>query len=630
MDSYPKAARSAILRSAFLACAAFMILSFALVVASPAFAQPEGIDPQAVLNHLNAAIGWYRNLANMDASAGSPSDVLYLQNARDQGLQVLRLAFQSAREEALLMRQESPSSSAAPPQSSDQQNIAKAQANATSRIEQTESAIDALNERIKTARGKNRQDLTNKRDALQGELDLDKAIQQGLSKIADFMENNENTGLLGKINALQASVPELAQTSPEKPPAHETAPSNRVYGAGLIGQASLLLRQIGDVRTIDGLLSHTTTLRTVVERLQTPLRNDLRGLLKQGRDVVNQPQGQTGDARQTVQTIISQFKQVSSAALPLRQEMILLDQVRANLVEWRKSVETEYGAVLRSLLTHVGFIIAALLLVMLFSEVWRRATYRYVREARRRRQVLLLRRFATGFFMAVVIILGFVSEFQSLATFAGFLTAGIAVALQTVILSLAAYFFLIGRYGVRVGDRITISGVTGEVIDIGLVRLHLLELAGTGVNLYPTGRVVVFSNSVLLQASPLFKQIPGTSYTWHEAVVPLSPSGDRTLAEKKFLDAVSNVYETYGSEIEKEHAAVERIIEAEAPPPTPQGRLSFTEAGVEFVARYPVEIRRGPEIDDQIVGKLLETIEAEPALKAAVSGPPRVRSVIKG
>ena len=115
---------------------------------------------------------------------------------------------------------------------------------------------------------------------------------------------------------------------------------------------------------------------------------------------------------------------------------------------------------------------------------------------------MLLRRFITGFLMAVVIILGFVSEFHSLATFAGFLTAGIAVALQTVILSVAAYFFLIGRYGVRVGDRITVSGVTGDVIDIGLVRMHLLELAGTGVNLYPTGRVVVFSNSVLLQTSP--------------------------------------------------------------------------------------------------------------------------------
>jgi small-conductance mechanosensitive channel len=63
-------------------------------------------------------------------------------------------------------------------------------------------------------------------------------------------------------------------------------------------------------------------------------------------------------------------------------------------------------------------------------------------------------------------VLGFVSEFSSLATFAGFITAGIAVALQAVILSVAAYFFVIGRYGINVGDRISIAGVTGDEIDI--------------------------------------------------------------------------------------------------------------------------------------------------------------------
>lgn len=77
-------------------------------------------------------------------------------------------------------------------------------------------------------------------------------------------------------------------------------------------------------------------------------------------------------------------------------------------------------------------------------------------------------------------------------------------------MSIAAYFFVVGRYGIRAGDRISIAGVTGDVIDIRLVRLYIMELAGTGIDLYPTGRVIVFPNSVLFQAgTPLFKQIPG-------------------------------------------------------------------------------------------------------------------------
>ena len=526
------------------------VLVCLVTLPSPAQQAPTpGTDADSILEHLSAAIGWYRHLASMDATAGSPGDALYLQNARTAGVQALEAAFQSARDEAaLLLARQNPAAleETSGQTGQDQQNVAKAAADVAARINQTESRIDALNKRIRNARGKTLRSLTDERDTLLAEIDLDKALQENLGKIEGYINSSETTGLTGKINALKASVPELGpQGAPgAKPPAREAPKSDKAYASGSIGQASVLFARMGDVRSIDGLLSETTRLRNTVSRLQAPLRDSLRGLLHEGRDAVNQPAlaGQAGNTRQALAAITTQFKQVGAAALPLRQEAILLDQVQANLLEWRKSVEREYGLILRSLLTRVLVILVALALVMLLSEVWRRATYRYVREVRRRRQVLLLRRFVTGFSMVIVIILGFVSEFSSLATFAGFLTAGLAVALQTVILSVAAYFFLIGRYGVRVGDRITISGVTGDVIDIGLVRLYLLELSGTGINLYPTGRVVVFSNSVLFQTSPLFKQIPGTAYTWHEAVVPLVPGADHVLAEEKLLDAVNDVY----------------------------------------------------------------------------------------
>ena len=93
-----------------------------------------------------------------------------------------------------------------------------------------------------------------------------------------------------------------------------------------------------------------------------------------------------------------------------------------------------------------------------------------------------------------------------------FRAAGIAVALQNVILSIAGYFFLIGRFGIKAGDRVQIGGVTGDVIDIGLVKLSLMELGGTGTYREPTGRVAVFSNAIVFQPSGnFFKQAPGTN-----------------------------------------------------------------------------------------------------------------------
>ncbi len=626
---------------------AIVIFLLALLVAlavgwtAEAPAPPPAPDSHSILAHLNAAISWYRQIAGLDITAGQPSDVLYLENARSTAAQALQLAFQASEAQVKLLAQNNGGKAGAnttPGQAaSDQQAaISKATSDTANRIAQTQSQIDDLNKQIASAPASKRQQLISQRDALQGELDLDKTILDALQKI-DSVTTNENggTGLEGQINQLKQSVPEVFAENKKQTAAGTTQPSksSRAQSSGLFGLATLLFEQMGDIRDIDQLLSETAHLRDTAEKLDAPMRDSLKNLVQQGRAIVNQPPtsdpAKIAAMRQTFETLKTQFKQVSAAAVPLRQEIILLDQCRGDLQEWRNSIESEYLRVLRSLLLRVGIIVVALAFVFVLSEVWRRATYRYVRDTRRRRQLMLIRRFVTVFLMVLVIALGFVSEFSSLATFAGFITAGLAVALQTVILSIAAYFFLIGRYGVRVGDRLTISGVTGDVIEIGLVRLYLMELSGTGIELYPTGRVVVFANSVMFQSAPFFKQLPGTAYAWHELAVNLVPGADYAALERKLLDAVKSIYEKYRHSIERQHSVVERILDTSITAPTPTARLSFADTGAEFVVRYPVEIQHSAEIDDEITRKLLDVIASDPELKSAVSGLPKLRAPIK-
>ena len=96
-----------------------------------------------------------------------------------------------------------------------------------------------------------------------------------------------------------------------------------------------------------------------------------------------------------------------------------MDQSQTNLKQLHDSVDHEYGQILRSVLLRVATLLIALGLIWIFSELWRRATFRYIKDARRRRQFLVLRRVITGFCMFVVVLLGFVSDFSSLATYAG-------------------------------------------------------------------------------------------------------------------------------------------------------------------------------------------------------------------
>jgi hypothetical protein len=613
--------------------AAIILQCMAVPQAVPAQeAHPEDI---AIIHHLNAIITWYNQLTSANETAGQPSDQFYLENARSLAKQAVQLAFQSAESEAALLLSERAGGpgradrNVSSQTSEEQQRIAKSAADTGTLIKQTETQIEALNNQIAKASGKKAQALTSQRDRLQDQLDFDKALLEAVQKFSAFMSDSagKTGGLQNEVDELRKSFPDLFAKAPAKEPASapSSPPANSSVGSGLFSQAGALFTRLGDLREINQLIDGAARVSEMARNVQSPLRIKLRATIAQGRNLANQPIPQDSASveasRGKVTSLTAQFKQISSATFPLAQEIILLDECQASLRQWEVSVHRGYIHILESFLIRVSILLIGVGVVLGFSELWRKATFRYVREARRRHQLLLLRRIVTGILMAIVILLGFVSEFGSLATFAGFLTAGMAVALQTVILSIAAYFFLIGRHGVRVGDRITVSGVTGDVIDVGPIRLYLMELGGPGSDLHPTGRVVVVSNSVLFQGTPFFKQIPGTAFAWHEVAMKLERGGDYTLAEKKMLEAVNAVYSEYRDSIEQQHQALDSLVAVPLVVPSPQARLQLVENSLDLVVRYPVVLHRESEIDNRMTRKVIEVINSDPELKTALGSP---------
>lgn len=226
------------------------------------------------------------------------------------------------------------------------------------------------------------------------------------------------------------------------------------------------------------------------------------------------------------------------------------------------------------------------------------------------------------FVIAIVVAFAFASQLGSVATFAGLLTAGVAVALQNILLSVAGYFFLIGKFGIRVGDRVQIAGVTGEVVDIGLVRLHVMELSGGSA----TGRVVAFSNAIVFQSAGLFKQIPETSFVWHEVALTLSPDSDYHAVEKRLRTVIDTIFAEHHEELERQRRMMERTLNSmPVAELRPRSRLRFTSSGLEAVIRFPVDLQHASEMDDQITREVLKAIEHDPKLKLVGAGTPGVR-----
>jgi small-conductance mechanosensitive channel len=605
---------------------------------------PLQLDSDAILHNLNQIISWYRHATTGVQSVGLPSDTIYQDNLKNLGEQAVKLAFQSARAETTIILSQQKAGGAQPSgETPQQQNLQRLQAQTTGQIDNLQAQIKSLNEQIPRAPYAKRRTLISQRDAIQSELDLQKALLDAIQKMAAFVESSGEIsgGLEGEVNQLSRSIPEVlgsssaATAKKEQTPISSSAKPSLANSGGLISEAITLYDYMTAMHEIDGLIESTDHTREVADRLRNPLRTAIRATMQQSQQIANQPPvtdpQQLQTQSQTFQALTRRFKQLSDVLLPLSQEMLVLDDAKTNFDQWKDSIGRESKYVLRSVLLRVIGIVIALAVILVVSEIWRRITFRYIGEPRRRRQFLVMRRVVIGFMVVVVLTLGFVSEFSSLATFAGFITAGIAVGLQAVLLSVAAYFFIIGRYGIRVGDRISVAGVTGDVVDIGLVRLYMMELAGTGLDLYPTGRIVVFSNAVLFQAgTPLFKQIPGTEYAWHEVVVNIAPNGNHQAAQKKLVAAVDEVYEMYRQRIEAQHAMIERRVDIQVAMPKPEARLQFADTGLELLVRYPVDIRKAPDIDEEMTRKVLQLTESDAELKNAVSGTPKIRSAVKG
>ena len=210
----------------------------------------------------------------------------------------------------------------------------------------------------------------------------------------------------------------------------------------------------------------------------------------------------------------------------------------------------------------------------------------------------------------IIIALSFITEMSTFATFAGLLSAGVAVAMQSVLVSIVGYFFLIGKYGIRIGDRVQIGTVIGEVIDLGLVRMHLMELSQNGP-LGPTGRVVAFANLIVFQSSGgLFKQLPGVELSWHEITVTLPAVDDYVALKATLAQAVDHALHDYRGEIERQTRQVRGLSISEGTVETAARiQMHIVEGHMQAQIGYPVHSKDAAAMDEQVSQAVLNVLQ---------------------
>ncbi len=189
--------------------------------------------------------------------------------------------------------------------------------------------------------------------------------------------------------------------------------------------------------------------------------------------------------------------------------------------------------------------------------------------------------------------------------------AGIAFALQEIIVSIAGWVAItFGRY-FKVGDRILLGGVKGDVIDISVMRTTLME-CGEWINgdLY-NGRVVRISNSFLFK-DPVYNYSGDFPFLWDEIVVPIKHGSDVKEVKKVFSNIANDIVGEYSKKAGTAWSELVNKYMVENAQVKPLITITFNENWINFTLRYVVDYKSRRGTKDQLFSKIQEASKTMP------------------
>lgn len=256
----------------------------------------------------------------------------------------------------------------------------------------------------------------------------------------------------------------------------------------------------------------------------------------------------------------------------------------------------------------VGKIVLSLIGILAINALvrfLRRSLANYIQDSearyRARKLVTLL-----GYVVVILLIASVFSDRLGDLTVAfGVTGAGVAFALQEVIVSIAGWVAISLGHFYKVGDRVQLGGTVGDVTDIGMLRTTLIEIGHwVSSDLY-NGRIVRVANSFVFK-EPVFNYSADFPFLWDEIVVPVKHGCDQHLAREILQRAAHEVVGDYvpfarekWKEMVKQYAVEHASVE-------PMVTLIATDNWMEFTVRYVVDYKKRRSTKDRLFDRILD------------------------
>ena len=222
------------------------------------------------------------------------------------------------------------------------------------------------------------------------------------------------------------------------------------------------------------------------------------------------------------------------------------------------------------------------------------------------------------FLLAILVAVSvlFVNWYTALIS-VGVISVIAGLAIQTPMTSFIGWIYLLVRQPYRVGDRIKISDATGDVIDVGYLDTTLWEFGGDYISGdHPSGRIIRFPNSKVLDSIIYNYSWPLFPYIWNEIKVQVAYNSDlefisetmRRVTEEDLGEAMIERVQTFRKLLAR--TPVDQLEVHERP------RVIFRVSGntwLEAIVRYVIPPRESGATKSRLIKKILAALNADPS-----------------
>jgi small-conductance mechanosensitive channel len=198
----------------------------------------------------------------------------------------------------------------------------------------------------------------------------------------------------------------------------------------------------------------------------------------------------------------------------------------------------------------------------------------------------------------------------------GILGAGIAFASQEVIGSFAGYVNIVTGSLFRIGDRVRIGDVTGDVLDVSILRTTVMEIGEWVQADQYTGRLVTVANRFVF-SDPVFNYTQHWPYLWDEITIPITYNSDWRRAGDLMVEHGREYTAHLQAQAEAQLRSLRDAYPVHKATVEPTLYLVMTDNWIELTLRYVVEAQARRQVKTQLHHELLQHFESESGITVA-------------